>query len=79
MEIMQLKENVTELIARAGLGVGEFAELAGVDRSIFYRAGRPLRQKTAWRIANAYAGKTGITPEQAYARLIAEDGDATHS
>ena len=73
---MQLKENIAELIARAGLGVGEFAELAGIDRSIFYRTGRPLRQKTAWRIANAYAGKVGITPEQAYARLINEAGNA---
>jgi len=73
---MELKPHIAELIARAGLGVAEFAELAGVDRSIFYRAGRPLRQKTAWLIANAYADKTGITPEQAYARLISENADA---
>jgi hypothetical protein len=65
----------TTLIARAGLGVGEFAELAGVDRSIFYRVGRPLRASTAWKIANAYAGKVGVTPEEAYARLITSTGD----
>jgi hypothetical protein len=72
---MQLKPNITDLIARAGMGVGEFAELAGVDRTIFYRVGRPLRAKTAWLIANAYAGKTGITPEQAYAQLITQDSE----
>jgi hypothetical protein len=34
----------------------------GVERTIFYRVGRPLRAKTAWLIANA--DKTGITPER---------------
>jgi hypothetical protein len=68
-----IEANITDLLARAGLGIGEFAELAGVDRSIFYRAGRPLRPKTAWKIANAYAARATITPEQAYERLIAEE------
>jgi len=72
-----LKPNINDLIARAGLGIGEFAELAGVSRMIFYR-GRPLRPKTAWKIANTYAERTGITPEEAYTRLIsAEADDAT--
>jgi hypothetical protein len=73
---MQLKPNIADLIARAGMGIGEFAELAGVDRTIFYRIGRPLRKKTAWLIANAYAQRTGSTPEQAYAQLISEAHDA---
>jgi hypothetical protein len=72
---MQLKPDIAEQLARAGLGIAEFAELAEVDRTIFYRVGRPLRPKTAWKIANAYASKTGITPDQACAQLIAQDSE----
>ena len=61
---MILRSDITDQIARTGLGVGEFAELAGVSRVIFYRIGQPLRAKTAWLIANAYAERAGITPRR---------------
>lgn len=62
---------ITEFVHPGAAG----AKLADVDTSIFYRAGQPLRQNTAWKIANAYAKHTGITPEQAYQKLIAEATD----
>lgn len=72
----KLNEQTTKLIARTGLSLTEFATRADIDRSILYRIGRPLREATAWKIANTYAEAAGVTPDAAYAALIVEETEA---
>ena len=72
----KLNEQTTKLIARTGLSLTEFATRADIDRSILYRIGRPLREATAWKIANTYAEAAGVTPDAAYAALIVEETES---
>ena len=68
----RLHDNAPSLIKRTGLSLAEFAREADIDRTILYRIGRPVRENTAWKIANTYARASGATPEQAYAQIIVE-------
>jgi hypothetical protein len=73
--VFTLRPRARDLISREGLSTTEFAELAGIDRSIFYRSvgvQGVMRQVTAWKIASAYAKIAGITEDEAWDTLISE-------
>jgi predicted DNA-binding transcriptional regulator AlpA len=77
-----LRPNFADTIARTGLTMTEFAATAGVERTTLYALMNPSQhpnrkggmiRATAWKIANAYAGAAGVSPDEAYAALLAEE------
>jgi hypothetical protein len=78
-----LADTFETLIAQAGFGKASLARAAGIDRQIIFRAINPeaynvggtLRMDNAWRIARAYADRTGITHDTAFALLFVVAGE----
>ncbi|NTU84331.1 MAG: hypothetical protein HGA45_34045 [Chloroflexales bacterium] len=77
-----LKPEFAEIIAKAGFSITEFAAAAGVERTTLHALINPsqhpqrkggMMRTTAWKIANAYAGRAGVSAEDAYAKLLAEE------
>lgn len=77
-----LRPDFADTIAKAGLNMTEFAAAANVERTTLYALMNPsihperkggMQRTTAWKIANAYAGHVGVSPEEAYAALLAEE------
>jgi hypothetical protein len=66
------------LIARAGLSKAALAEAAGISRLVIFRALQPktnevrstLRGTTAWKMTRAYAERSGVDRETAFALLF---------
>lgn len=77
-----LRPEFADTIAREGISISEFAKVAGVERGTIYallnpsqhpnRKGGMLRM-TAWKLAKAYAKVKGISDDDAYVALIAEE------
>ncbi len=77
-----LRPDFANTIAKSGLNISEFAALAGLERTTLYvlmnpslhpdRKGGMLRT-TAWKIAAAYADRTGVSADDAFALLLAEE------
>ncbi len=77
-----LKPNFADTIAKTGISMAEFAITAGVERTTLYALMNPaihperkggMQRTTAWKIAAAYATCTGVSAEDAYAVLFAEE------
>jgi hypothetical protein len=71
-----------DTIAKAGGDSTEFALAAGLERTTIHALINPaphperkgsMQRTTAWKIAGAYAERTHISPEDAYAELRMED------
>ncbi|NTW01902.1 MAG: hypothetical protein HGA19_11535 [Oscillochloris sp.] len=77
-----LKPEFADTIAKAGFSITEFATAAGLERTTLHalinpsqhpqRKGGMLRT-TAWKIANTYAGRAGVSAEDAYMALLVEE------
>jgi len=77
-----LKPDFADTIAKAGFNITEFALAAGLERTTLHALINPalhperkggMQRTTAWKIAGAYAERTHISPEDAYAKLLMED------
>lgn len=81
MKRVRLQPNFADIIARYGIGMNEMAELARLGRATIYALQNPdthphrrggMHRTTAWKIANAFAEKTGVAPETAWSMLMVE-------
>jgi hypothetical protein len=77
-----LKPEFAETIAKAGFSITEFAATAGLERTTLHALINPaqhpqrkggMMRTTAWKIATTYANRAGLSPEDAYATLLAEE------
>ena len=86
--IRRLNPQFENLLAQRGLSVRRFAMTYGLSTQTMASLMRPdwqpsqrtrggMRTVTAWKIANAYAKATGMTPKEAYAEVIIEDTSPT--
>jgi len=74
------------LIARAGFTKASLARAAKVNRGVIFRALNPetyafsgaLRNTTAWNIGQAYAERTDLDRDSAFARLFVVTGESQH-
>lgn len=78
---IQLAPTFADTLARHGIGMNEFADLAAVSRQTLYALQNPsthpwrrggMHRTTAWKIANTFASKAGISPDEAWSRLLVE-------
>jgi len=76
-----LKPDFPIILGRYDIGVNVFAEKAGIARSTIYGLLNPtmhpwrrgsMHPRTAWKIVNAFAKETGMTPEEAWAMIMIE-------
>jgi hypothetical protein len=75
--------NFATLIAKAGFTKESLARAAGVNRGVIFRALSPevygvsgaIRDTSAWKIAQAYAERTKLDRESAFARLFVVTGE----
>jgi hypothetical protein len=77
-----LKPEFAETIAKAGFSITEFATAAGLERTTLHALINPsqhpqrkggMMRTTAWKIAAAYANRAGLSAEDAYSKLLAEE------
>lgn len=78
---LQLHQDFADIIAQHGIGMNEMADISGIARATLFALQKPethphrsggMRRTTAWKMINAFAARTGITPQEAKAMLIEE-------
>src|SRR5512145_2336997 len=81
MKRIRLHENFANVIAAHGIGMNEMADASEIARATIYALQNPeihpkrvggMYRTTAWKIVNAFAARTGIDPDRAWAMLIVE-------
>lgn len=88
--LLRLKPGFDAALARKGYSVRGFARFSGVPHQTLFALLHPEHQakeralggmqlRTAWRIAQAYATLAGMSEDEAYAELIAEEYSAPGS
>ncbi len=88
--LLRLKPGFDTALARKGYSVRGFARFSGVPHQTLFALLHPQHQakeralggmhlRTAWRIAQAYATLAGMSEDEAYAELIAEEHPAPAS
>ncbi|MFL5803546.1 MAG: hypothetical protein ACJ8CR_17605 [Roseiflexaceae bacterium] len=82
MKRIRVRSDFADAIARACLSMTDFAETAGVNRTTLYALINPaqhpgrrggMQRATAWKLAKAYAGVTGVDEQEAFDRLLVEE------
>ena len=75
MKRLRLHPDFDNAIARHNIGMNEMSALAGLSYANLYKLKNPdthpnhkgtMHRTTAWKVVNAFAEKTGMTPEQAW-------------
>lgn len=83
--MIRLAPRFVETVARAELSITDLAREAGVAKSTIHALLNPsqhpdrkggMHPATAWKLANAYARRTGLSPDAAYAALLVEERGA---
>lgn len=81
-KFIRLAPSFIDTIAQAEISLAEFAREADVSESTIHHLINPashperkggMRRETAWKMANALARRTQLTPQEAYRALIVEE------
>lgn len=81
-KMIRLAPTFTDTIAQAEISLAAFAREADVAESTIHALLNPsqhpnrkggMRRETAWKLANALARRTQLTPQEAYSTLILEE------
>ncbi len=76
---LRLSENATTMIAKAGLSLAQWSQLAGVSYATIKALRTPgnqpnrkggMQETTAWKLSRAYAQVVGIDEDAAFEKLI---------
>ncbi|NTU81433.1 MAG: hypothetical protein HGA45_18975 [Chloroflexales bacterium] len=81
-KMIRLAPTFTDTIAQAEISLAELAREADLSQSTIHALRNPsqhphrkggMQAKTAWKLANAFARRAQITPQEAYRKLIIEE------
>jgi hypothetical protein len=76
---LRLADNATTTIAKAGLSLSQWSQLAGVSYATIKALRTPgqqpnrkggMQETTAWKLSRAYAQTVGIDEDEAFEKLI---------
>ena len=81
MGTVRARPDFSRVVARAGLRRADLAKAAGVSTRTVDALANPqaagrqgvARELTAWKIARAFAGKTGMTEDAGFAALFMQE------
>jgi hypothetical protein len=81
-KFIRLAPTFTDTIAQAEISLAAFAREAAVSETTIFHLINPashperrggMRRETAWKLANAFARRKQISPQEAYNTLIVEE------